>query len=379
MMKIFKNKTRIVSLSSAVLILFVSVLIVKALPSGDTGSTAGENKIKGTLIEVIYPEAGTIEQTYTSTGKLEAVNRFEIFSQVEGQLLPSAINFKEGHTYRKGEVILEIDQQEFKMSLLAQKSSFVSLITGVLPDLKSDYPEAYTIWRTYVASIDVNKALPEIPKVTSDQEKFYLSGKNVFSNYYSVRSAEEKLAKYTIRAPFDGVVILATVQAGTAVRNGSSLGTLISTSAYDLEMTVPLSLLSNLKVGSPARLYSSDIAGEWIGKVVRIGGHIDEKSQSVSVYIRTKGNALKEGLYLNAELNQKPFEAAMSLPRKMVNDQNKTFIVEHSKLKEFEVKVLARRGDLAIIEALPEGTAVMSTVIKSAYDGMPVRVSQHSK
>lgn len=378
-MKISRNKTRLISLVSGALILFISVLVVKALPSGDGDTTTKTNEIKGTLIEVIYPEAGTIEQTYTSTGKLEAVNRYEIFAQVEGQLLPSAIYFKEGHSYKKGEVILEVDQQEFKMSLWAQKSNFASLITGVLPDLKSDYPESYPIWRAYVASIDVNKALPQIPEATSEQEKFYLSGKGLFSNYYTVRSAEEKLAKYTIRAPFNGVVTQANVQAGTAVRNGSNLGTLINTSSYDLEITIPLSLLNNIKIGSPAKLYSSDIAGQWTGKVVRIGGNIDEKSQSVNVYIRTKGSQLKEGLYLNAKLNQTPFEEAMSLPRKMVNDHNKTFIVKEGKLQEFEVKILARSGDLAIIEALPQGTAVMSTVIKSAYDGMPVRVANQNK
>lgn len=342
--------------------------------SSDEATSTAVNEIKGTLIEVVYPVAGTIEQTYTSTGKLEAVNRFEIFSQVEGQLLASAINFKTGNTYRKGEVILEIDQEEFKMSLLSKKSDFVSMITGILPDLKSDYPVSFPLWRDYVSSIDVHKALPEIPVATNEQEKFYLSGKGVYSAFYAVRSSEEKLAKYTIRAPFDGVVTLARVQPGTAVRNGSELGTLISTSNYDLEITVPLYMLNNIKVGSSATLYSSDINGKWTGKVVRMGGAIDEKSQSVNVYIRTQGKKLKEGLYLSAELNQTPFENAMSLPRKMVSDNNMTFIVEDNKLKEYEVHVLARRGDLAIIEALPQGTAVMTTVIKSAYDGMPVRL-----
>ncbi len=373
-MKLFKNKKRILSLSIAAIILLTSVFIMKTLPT-DAQSSTEINEIKGALIEVIYPEAHTVEQSYKATGKLKAVNRFEMFAQVEGQLLPSANSFKIGNTYKKGEVILEVDQDEFKMSLLAQKSDFVSMITGILPDLKSDYHEAYENWRKYVSSIDVTKALPEIPSSKKEQEKFYLSGKGVYSAYYNVRSKEEKLDKYTIRAPFDGVVILATVQAGTAVRNGSSLGTLISTSTYDLETTIPLSLLSNIKVGSQAKLYTSDIKGEWTGKIVRIGGAIDEKSQSVKVYIRTQGPQLKEGLYLTAELTQTPFENAMTLARKMVNDSDKIFVVENNKLKEISVNVFARRGEVAIIDALDEGTAVMSTVIKSAYNGMPVRIA----
>lgn len=377
-MKRFKNRTRIISVSSAVLIILGAVLVVKALPTADADATTTVNHVKGTLVEVIYPQSGTVAQDYSSTGKLRAVNRFEIFSQVDGQLLPSTINFKAGNTYQKGEVILEVDQQEFKMGLLAKKNDFVSMITAVLPDLKSDYPDSYTIWRNYVSSIDVQKSLPEIPQAGSEQEKFYLSGKGIFSNYYTVRSSEEKLAKYTIRAPFSGVVTQAKVQAGTAVRNGSELGTLISTSSYDLEITVPLSMLSSIEVGTAAELQSSDIRGSWSGEVVRIGGVIDERSQSVNVYIRTKGSQLKEGLYLTASIQQTPYTGAMSLPRKMVNDQNTTFVVQDNQLREMKVNVLARRGDLAIIEALPEGTAVLSTVVKSAYEGMPVRISKRS-
>lgn len=376
-MKILENKKRFFSISVAVLIVLVSIIVVKVLPAKETTAKTVNEK-NGTLVEVIYPEAGNIDQTYSSTGKLEAVDRYEIFSQVEGQLLPSANNFKVGNHYKKGDVILEVDKNEYKMSVLSKKSDFVSMITGILPDLKSDYPASYPIWRNYVASIDVNKALPAIPATTNQQEKFYLSGKGIFSSYYTVRSMEEKLDKYSIRAPFSGVVTSSKVQAGTAVRNGSELGSIISTSTYDLEITVPLYLLSNIKVGTTAKLSASDISGEWTGSVVRIGGSIDEKSQSVNVYIRTQGSQLKEGLYLTAQLNQTPYKDAMSLPRKMVSDDSKIFIVVNDKLKEQDVEVLARRGDVAIIKALPAGVAVMATVIKSAYEGMPVRIAKKS-
>ena len=135
-MKILENKKRFFSISVAVLIVIVSVIVVKALPSKDTAAKTVNEK-NGTLVEVLYPAAGSIGQTYSSTGKLEAVDRYEIFSQVEGQLLPSANNFKVGNHYKKGDVILEVDKNEYKMSVLSKKSDFVSMITGILPDLKS--------------------------------------------------------------------------------------------------------------------------------------------------------------------------------------------------------------------------------------------------
>lgn len=329
----------------------------------------------GTLVEVIYPELGKVEHSFTATGKLRATDRFEIFSQVDGQMLPSARYFKEGNSYQKGEVMLAVDQQEYEMTLLAQKSDFITLITSILPDLKSDYPDSYPLWRKYISVLDVTTPLPELPQPKSEQEKFYLSGKGVLSNYYKILSAEEKLSKYTIRAPFNGVVTAVKVEAGTAVRMGSELGTLINTGSYDLEITVPLFLMGKISVGTPATLHSSEIDGTWSGKVVRIGGDIDEQSQSVKLFIRTAGAVLKEGMFLTARLQQQPFENAMSLPRKMVDDQNRVFIVKDGQLHQTPVTVLTRQGDAAIIKGLPEGTAILSTVVKSAYDGMPVRVT----
>lgn len=365
-----------VSLAIAVAIIIVAIVFVKAISSSKDKVARDLTEKKGLLVDVMYPTLETIEHFHKGTGKLRAVDRFEIVAQVDGQLLPSARTFKEGTSYRKGEVMLEIDRQEFYMNLLAQKSDFITLATSILPDLKSDYPDAYPLWRNYVSSIDVNRQLPEMPKAQSEQEKFYLSGKGILSKYYSVKSAEEKLVKYTIRAPFTGVVTAVKAEAGKAVRSGSELGTMISTDQYDLEITIPLTNMEQIKAGTEAHLSSSDIDGNWTGKVVRISGDIDEQSQSVKVFIRTQGSNLKEGMYLNAEIAQKPLENAMKIPRKMIDDNNRLFIIENNALKSIEVKVVTRQSDYAIIKGLKEGTPVLASVVKSAYDGMPVRVNE---
>lgn len=256
------------------------------------------------------------------------------------------------HTQKKGQVLLEIDHKEYAMSLLAQKSDFISLITGILPDLKFDNPDSYPIWRTYVAKSDVQKPLANLPQAASEQEMFYLSGKGILSRYYTIRSGEEKLKKYIIYAPFDGVVTAANVEAGTAVRMGTALGEFINTRAYELEITVPVAMKHLLGVGKEAEMTSADIPGAWTGKVVRIGGNIDEMTQSIKVFIRTSGATLSEGMYLTANMNQQPFENAMSIPRKMVDDQGRVFVVEDGVLRLQYIKVLSRQGDEAVVSGL---------------------------
>jgi len=370
-------KKRGVSLAIGVVIIIVAIVFVKVISASGEKEAKPLSDKKGILVNVFYPQLETIEHAHTGTGKIRAVDRFEIVAQVEGQLLPSARMFKEGKSYRKGELMLEIDHQEYYMNLLAQKSEFITLATSILPDLKSDYPDSYPEWRKYVASIDVNNKLPEIPEAQSEQERFYLSGKGILSMYYTVKSAEEKLVKYSIRAPFTGIVTTVNAEAGKAVRSGSELGTMISTALYDMELTIPLSGMDQIKVGTEAKLTSSEIKGQWAGKVVRISGDIDEQSQSVKVYIRTSGNTLKEGMYLNAEIMQKPLENAIKLPRKMIDNDNRIYIVENNTLKSIQVDVISKQSDFAIIQGIEEGTPILETVVKSAYDGMPVRVNKN--
>lgn len=369
------SKTRAISLSFALVVLLVAFAVVKALPAKDINVGNQASEANGTLVQVIYPETGTVQHSFKATGKLKAFDRFEIYAQVDGQLLPSARSFKEGNSYSEGDVMLEIDSREFEMTVLAKKSDFITLITSILPDLKSDYPDSYLVWRDYVSNLDVTQALPTLPTPASQQEKFYLAGKGVLSRYYNLLSAEEKLSKYTIRAPFNGVVTAASIEAGTAVRMGSALGTLINTRIYDLEITVPLSILGKIDVGTSATLTSTEIPGSWEGQVIRVGGDIDEQTQSVKLFIRTSGQALKEGMFLTADLQQAPFEDAVSLPRKMVDDQNRIFIVKDHQLHRQAVNVLSQQGDIAVISGLQPGTAVLSTVVKSAYEGMPVRIA----
>ncbi|MDB4335134.1 efflux RND transporter periplasmic adaptor subunit [bacterium] len=374
-MKLVMTKTRIISLSTSAILLIIAVVLVKALPVKADSTSEIEDSKKGILVEVINPTIGTVNNTYSTTGKLKARDRFEIYAQVDGQIESSANFFREGNSYQKGDAMLSIDQGEYAMTLLAKKSDFITLITSILPDLKSDYPDSYPIWRTYVSSVDVKKKLPELPVSNNEQENFYLSGKGIKSNFYNIRSAEEKLDKYTIRAPFNGVVTAANIEVGTAVRMGTQLGTFISTSTYELEITIPIAIKHLVQLGTMADISSSDIPGAWKGEVIRIGGNIDEKSQSTKVFIRTSGSKLNEGMYLTAKLHQQPFEDAMTIPRKMLDSHNRVFVVEDDHLRLKSITVLSRQGDLAIIEGLPQNSAVLSTVVKSAYDGMPVRVA----
>ena len=109
--------------------------------------------------------------------------------------------------YSAGQTLIRINNSEYAASVKSQRINFKSLITGTLADIQFDYPNELVIWKNYVNSISSEKSLPALP--TSDNENFnnYITGKSVFTTYYSIKNLETRLAKYTLTSTQDEAVL----------------------------------------------------------------------------------------------------------------------------------------------------------------------------
>ena len=91
-----------------------------------------------------------------------------------------------------------------------------------MADIKIDYPESYKKWDDYFLNYDIERNILELPEQSSNNETFFLTGRGIISSYYGVKSAEERLNKYNITAPFDGIVSSSFVENGTMARAGGT-------------------------------------------------------------------------------------------------------------------------------------------------------------
>ncbi|PWJ41051.1 efflux RND transporter periplasmic adaptor subunit [Sediminitomix flava] len=354
------------------LVIAAAFFAVSALPDKPKAKPIDDKSILA--VEVEYAKPQTLQNNIEVTGKLKAKDRYEIYAEVEGRLLPSAKKFREGNYYKKGQVLLQIDKQERYMTLLADKSNFMTSLTAILPDLKEDFKESYLSWNQYLKDLDIKKSLKALPEPKTEKEKYFIAGKGIYSSYYSIKSAEEKLSKYTLYAPFSGSISKSNVEAGTAVRAGQELGEMVNLSSYELEVTAPLKDIEHFKIGNEVKLFSSELKGEWTGKVIRVGNTLDANSQSVKVYIQTSGKNLKEGMFLTAQVNSESYDEAIQIPRKLIFDNNQIYIIKDSKLALQSIEVMETFKSDAIVKGVPAKSAVLMTNIKNPYTGMKVQV-----
>ncbi|TXF90523.1 HlyD family efflux transporter periplasmic adaptor subunit [Neolewinella aurantiaca] len=324
-------------------------------------------------------EATTVNNSLVTTdltvqGRLEAYNKIELFSEVGGAVTTSK-PFKKGTYFGKGDVMLRVDDTEARLNIQAQKATLLNGIAAIMPDLKIDYPESFPAWEEYLKNFDIDSPIKAMPEPANQREKLFIAGRNLQSQYYTIKSQEERLSKYTLYAPFSGVLTTASINNGAVIRTGQVLGELMATGYYEMLATVPLSQLNFLKPGGEVKLYSEDIEGEWTGKVKRISDQIDPQTQTVGVYVGVTGKDLREGMYLRGEAAAKALSDVVEIERDLLIDDSSVYAIQNDTLLVLlPVTVRKFNRETVIVSGLPDGTQLLTSDVAGAYDGMRVKL-----
>jgi membrane fusion protein (multidrug efflux system) len=245
----------------------------------------------------------------------------------------------------------------------------------MMPDLRLDFAESYNQWEAYLNTFDINKSLAALPEPKSDKEKRFVAAKNIFTNYYNIKNLEIKLAKYTIYAPFSGVLTEANVNKGSLVSPGQSLGEFIDPSVYEMEVSVSSAMVSKIKVGDEIGVENLENANtKYNGKIIRINKKVDRSSQTVNVFIEMSGADLKEGMYLKAYLKSKVFENIVEIPRNLLVNQQQIYSVQDSVLHLKKIQLIHQNENTLIVSGLNDDETILIKPMPKAFEGMKVSI-----
>lgn len=356
-----------------ILLIVVSFFLSKVIiESKKTFKPKSEKVVKTVFTEVV--ENSTIPIVVQANGNLMAKQRVELYAEVQGIFKRGSKLFKEGQAFRQGETIINIDADEYAASVQSAKSNLFNQLTAVMPDLRLDYPDIYAKWQGYLTNFDMSKSTPALPEMTTEKEKFFISGRGIITSYYNVKNLEQRLSKYHISAPFSGVLTEALVTEGTLVRSGQKLGEFINPEVYELEVAISKRYTDLLKVGESVALTNLDDNSKYKGKVTRINGSIDQATQTVKAYIEVDNKNLREGMYLEANLDAKKEENAIEVDRSLLLEGNRIFVVRDSVLDIINVNPVYFSDKRVVLKDVPNGVTIMSKPLSGAYTGMSVKI-----
>jgi membrane fusion protein (multidrug efflux system) len=372
---------KVLRLLAGFLILFVGFLMMQSLigMKQSPSVTLPETMARPVRTTVVFNTQVTPKVPVE--GRVQAWNRIDLFAEVNGVLSLMGEDFREGKSFKEGEIILNLDDSESRSNLTSARSVYLQLVTGMLASIQVDFPERIEIWEQYVESIDVTKALPSLPTPESKREEYFIVNRGVQASFYSIKASEERVSKFTVRAPFDGFVAQALVKPGALVRAGQPLGLFVGTDVYEIQTAVHSRYLATIKIGDKVLFHDDNDLVVAEGKVDRIAGNVNASTQSATVFCKVRASAnrqgqMRDGRYLSGVIESSEIENAFEIQMNLIDGEGKVFVINSNQLDKMSVVQEFRSIETAIVSGIPNGTLILSDPITGAYLGMPVSVGE---
>ncbi len=362
----------IISIVIIIVAIFLAVLLSKFFVDRKEIPESRE-KVDAKMYVKASPVIYTVNYAgITATGRLSSQHAVDLSAEVSGQVLQGNVNLKEGATFRKGDLLVRIFDEEARSNLKASKSRFLNGIAGILPDMKIDFPKSYSTWTDFFNTINISKPLHDLPEIDSDKVKLLLASRHILSDYYTIQSAEIRLEKYKIYAPFNGTFTNVMMEVGSVANLGSRIATMIKTDKLELEVPVKIDDIYWINVGDKVKASTKDGFYTWNGKVVRKSDYVDPNSQSITVFVAlepTKSKPLYQGQYLKAVFAEQNLDNSMEIPRNAIFNKDMVYTVEEGKLKKRRINILKTNETSVLFSGLEPGTMVVVEPLVNAQEG----------
>lgn len=357
------------------IVIFIATLFISwyVISGDEEDEVVTEDREGAPVLMMEYiPEA--IQSSIRFTGRVIPFDQYDITAEVSGIFEGGDRDFKTGTAFNRGEAIIQINDDEERQDLEASRFEFAALISQILPDISIDYSEHYDEWQAYLDELEATDSLKPLPDVSDRQFRMFLNRQNVFSRFSSIRRQEVRLQKYTIRAPYDGVVTDQNINPGALVQNGQLLGQFTGIENLEIEASIPASEARFISVGDEVSVRSDELTSERFRAVIsRKNAVIDPGTQSLKVYMEIRDSGLEPGNYLEGEIRGQSFENAFKVHKDILVRDNELFVVENERARLQTVRLLASAGDSMIVSGLEPGTLIIDEFRNAAFEDAKVR------
>lgn len=250
------------------------------------------------LVSVDQISPGTQGATVKVLAKLEARYSSELTSQIEGQVTYLNDNLLAGNVFKKGDLLLSIDDSAHK----AELANAVSELAQARIELLTEERQAAQAERDWQRS-NLNQA-PSSPLVLR-QPQLAAAKEQLAAAEANVQHAKVLLGYTKIRAPFTGVVVRRDVNPGETLSTGQSIAQILALHTFDVVAQLDQKQWSLLAPdwAEGAGLLKDLATGDNYEARIRSGGHfLNPNTQLRNIYLTAKG--ARQGDLLPGQLMQ---------------------------------------------------------------------------
>lgn len=282
---------------------------------------------------IVAVERGTLTVGVSGSGQVAARSQVDLKSVRAGDGVDVvSVPVKNDQAVKKGQVIAVLDGTDVARSLEQARLSLRSAEIKMKQTSETyDTETKEDLW---------NRQLQEVA---------------IAQSRLSVADAAERLADYTIRAPFDGIVTGLAVEAGDSLSNETVLASVITT---DMQVNVSLNEVdaAQVAVGVPATLTFDALPGVMLSGTVSKLDTIGVATQGVVAYgaeitLKEQQAKLKPGMSVTADIMVAEKQNVVLVPNEaIISEDGATFVRVASDATRREVTPVSDESVMPVFE-----------------------------
>lgn len=339
-------------------------------------------------VSVVSAAPVTQSLNVITQGTVAPRREINIVSQVSGKVNAVSEDFASGGFFAAGELLLELEDQEYQFALLRAKARVADAEQLVALE-KGRVLQAKREWKD-LGNKDANQLFLRKPQLASAEAA-------LFAARADVGEAELNLSRTKIYAPFQGRIANKQVDIGQYISPGSVIAKVYSTDVAEVRLPLtdrqvalldlPLSYDDGTTViETPQVILSASFADrvwEWQGKITRTDSSIDVDSRVVYAvaevqrpFSRVPDSGrppLSIGLFVQAEISGRDVANVVALPRRALRSDGTLLIVDENERLSFQHARVLKTGQKQVwISDLAPGSRVVVSHLPVAVAGMEV-------
>ena len=366
-MKEYINKIKRVN-STVLLVLatFLIILLLRATKDEPVVLVIPEKSWPVSVIEAQYSD---VQPTLSLFGEVITSRRSELRSLVGGQVVQVGENFKEGAVVKKGELLLRIDDFEYRNAVIEESAK--------LQVMNRDFDRADELFKQG----NISEQFRDNALLEKTKQELVLS------------EVEKDLRDTELFAPFDGVIndVQATLGKQVSTFN-DKIGEIIDIKNMEVRFSLSKAQYGRL-LEDTDKILGRKIEMSWtVGKrdlvfnasVSRVGAEITSNTGGVNIFANIVINSgeespLRPGAFVRLKMPDKTYESVVSIPETAVYEDKYIFIVNDQRLKKVTIEILGYDQSKVLVKPLGDskiknGDYVVVNQLREAGENVKVDI-----